>query len=876
MSDQTAAPDGARADQGDEAGRQAVFRMKIGGMSCSFCTSTINKAYSRLEGVSDVGVSLAHEEGLVRYDPSKVSRDRLRRTLEQIGYTYRDPDKVRTFEEDAAELRRERRRLIVAGVFTVASLLLMSVNQWADLARVPAGRWILAGLALTTMLGTGWFIKKMAWASLRRGILNQHVLLEFAAFAGLLGGFLGIFVIDDFPTGDFFAASTLVTTYHILSHYSSLVVRTRASQAVRKLMALQPDTARVIRNGHEVEVRLDDVVVGDQVRVRPGEAVPVDGRVAEGVSAVNEALVTGEPIPAEKVAGDEVIGGSVNQTGILVVEVTRVGEESFLSQVARSIEEARALRPGILQLVDVVLRYYVPGVLVFAAGGFGGWIVFPALFAGGPDWTRALLAGLAALVMGYPCALGMATPLATIRGGGEAAGRGILMRSGEAFQIMSEIRAVVLDKTGTLTRGEPSVQAVVAGPDIGEDEVLRTATAAEANSEHPLARAIEDAADARHLAFPDAEEFTSHTGRGVEASVDGTRVLVGKSGWLRDQGVDVSGLANDLARLEEKGQTVIGVARDRELLGLIGIADTIKDDAAEAVQRMRRAGMAPIMITGDNPRTARVVAEQVGIDEVLAEVLPEDKAAKVRELQEAGRRVMMVGDGINDAPALTQADIGVAIGAGTDIAIEAADVVIMGDRLGAVVDAHDIGIGSYRKTKQNLVLAFSFNGIGVPSAVSGLVSPVWAMVAMISSVTAVLGNSFGGRLLRGQPIVAAYDQIGAHAHDQEPPPRHDRDEAAAVTGGEPGPPIATDTDAQVLTLKTHMHCAGCSARIEDGLRDIEGVERAHADPGTGLVQVVHRPPAFEGQIRDRLLALGYEVERHATHHDEQPHEETQT
>jgi P-type E1-E2 ATPase len=294
-----------------------------------------------------------------------------------------------------------------------------------------------------------------------------------------------------------FAASTLVTTYHILSHYASLVVRTRASQAVRRLMSLQPDTARVIRDGQEVEIPIDQVVLGDRVRVRPGESMPVDGTVVEGVSAVNEALVTGEPIPSEKVIGDEVIGGSINQTGTLVVEVTRVGEESFLSQVARSINEARSLRPGVLQLVDVVLRYFVTGVLVFAAAGFLAWTVIPGVLGDGPNWNRALLAGLAALVMGYPCALGMATPLATIRGGGEAAERGILMRSGEAFQLMGEIKTIVLDKTGTITRGEPAVHSIVPTEGSSEDEVLAWAAAAEANSEHPLARAVEDA-DAHH------------------------------------------------------------------------------------------------------------------------------------------------------------------------------------------------------------------------------------------------------------------------------------------------------------------------------------------------------------------------------------------
>jgi len=738
-------------------------------MSCSFCTSTISKAFTRLDGVDEVGVSLAHEEGLVRYDPDKVTPDQLRRTLEQIGYTYRDPEKVRTFEDDAEELRRERGRLIVASGFTITSLAVMAVGQWLDLVRIPLMPWILLALALDTMFTTGWFIKKMAWASLRRGIFNQHVLLEFAAFAGLAGGFLGIFVLDDFPTGDFFAASTLVTTYHILSHYASLAVRTRASQAVRRLMSLQPDTARVIRDGEEVEILIDEVVLGDRVRVRPGESIPVDGTITDGVSAVNEALVTGEPIPSEKVAGDVVIGGSINQTGTLVVEVTTVGEESFLSQVARSIEEARSLRPGVLQLVDVVLRYFVTGVLVFAAAGFLGWTVLPTVFGDGPDWNRALLAGLAALVMGYPCALGMATPLATIRGGGEAAERGILMRSGEAFQLMGEIKTIVLDKTGTITRGEPAVHAVITTDGTDEDDVLRWAAVAEVNSEHPLARAVEEAADHRGIDIPLTEEFTSHTGHGVEATSGGSRILVGKPGWLHNQGIDLSPLELDLERLEEKGQTVIAVAQDRRLLGLIGIADTIKDDAADAVRRIKEAGITPIMITGDNRRTAAVVAGEVGIDQVIAEVLPEDKAAKIRELQQEGKRVIMVGDGINDAPALTQADIGIAIGAGTDIAIESAEIVIMSERLVAVMDAHQVGVSSYRKTKQNLLLAFSFNGIGVPAAITGLVSPVWAMVAMITSVTAVLANSFGGRLLRGEPITGRHQafETDPHHHQQQ-------------------------------------------------------------------------------------------------------------
>lgn len=750
-----------------ETNGDATFRMSIGGMSCSFCASTIDKAFTRVDGVHQVGVSLAHEEGLVHYDPERVTPAELRRTLEDIGYVYRDPEKVRTFEEDAAELRRERRRLMIAATFTMASLVVMAVGQWLDVVSIPAMPWILLVLAAATMFGPGWFIKKMAWASLRRGIFNQHVLLEFAAFAGVAGGVLGMFVLDDFPTGDFFGASTLVTTYHILSHYASLSVRARASQAVRRLLALQPDTARVIRNGTEVEVAIEELVIGDRVRIRPGESIPVDGIVADGVSAVDEALVTGEPIPSEKVSGDEVIGGSINQTGTLVVKVTRVGAESFLSQVARSIEEARSLRPSILQLVDRVLRYFVPGVLAFAAAGFLGWSILPAVFGEGPDWSRALLAGLAALVMGYPCALGMATPLATIRGGGEAAERGILMRSGEAFQMMGQITTIVFDKTGTLTRGQPSVHSIVPTKDSTEEDVLSWAAAAEANSEHPLARAVEDAAKNRRLSIPATDSFTAHPGRGVEGAAASTTILVGKPAWLSSRGIDLAELDTDRERLAEKGQTVVAVARDDRLLGLVGIADILKEDATDTVRRIRDSGITPVMLTGDNRRTAQAVAAEVGIDQVLAEVLPDAKAAEIRRLQVSGERVMMVGDGINDAPALTQADIGVALGTGTDIAIESAEIVIIGERLAAVSDARRIGVASYTKTKQNLVLAFSFNSIGVPAAVTGLVSPVWAMVAMITSVTAVLANTFGGRVIRGQPVIKTGDVLPEDSHHHQ-------------------------------------------------------------------------------------------------------------
>ncbi len=731
----------------------ATLQVKVGGMSCSFCTATIERALGRMEGVVEVHVSLAHEDALIRYDPARRRPEELLQVLRRLGYTIRDPDKVRAFEEQEEELARERRRLQITGVLAGGAALLM-VAMWFGV-RQPWFKWAMMALALGTVFGPGWHILTMAYYSLRRGILNQHVLMEFGAFAGLLGGVLGILGqyglvpgVADFPVPDFFGVAVFITAYHILSGYVSLLVRTRASQAVRRLLSLQPDTATVLRDGHEVELPIEQVHPGDRVRVRPGERIPVDGVVVEGVSAVDESIVTGEPLPVDKEPGQEVIGGSINQTGTLLVQATRVGSESFLYRVARSIEEARALKPNILQLVDAILRYYVPGVVIFAGMGLLVWTVGAWVLRGQVDLARAVFAMLAALVMGYPCALGMATPLAMIRGGGEAAQRGILMRSPAAFQVFREIRTVLLDKTGTLTVGKPQVVDLATPPGVDPTTLLSLAAGAELYSEHPLARAIHRHALQAGIQPPAAEGFQAVPGKGVLATLQGREIRVGSLGFLQEAGVALGELEGSVLAWEQQGRTVIGVAQDGVLVGLIALADVPKPDAAETVARLREQGIRPVMVTGDRETPARAVAQSLGIQEVIAQVLPEEKAQVVRRLQRGqGERVAFVGDGINDGPALMQADVGIAIGSGTDIAIESADVVLVGERLLAVVEAYQISRRAYRKTVQNLVLAFSFNGIGVPLATTGLVHPVWAMVAMAASVSAVLLNSFGGRLL---------------------------------------------------------------------------------------------------------------------------------
>ncbi len=814
----------------------AKLQIKIGGMSCSFCTITIQKAFSRLDGVEAVHISLAHEEALIEYDPAKRRPTELRDTLRQLGYTVRDANKVKAFEEQRAELRHARSLLLWAAAFTVVTLGLM-VGRWLGLQQIwfrPA----MILLALATVFGTGWHILIMAAQSLRRGILNQHVLLEAGAFAGLAGGVIGL-VNPIFPAVDFFAVATFITTYHLLSGWTSLLVRTRASESVRKLLDLQPATARrVVKDGRQEEVPVEILRPGDRVQVRPGESIPVDGQVVSGISTVDESLVTGEPIPVAKAAGDQVIGGSINQTGMLIIETTRVGEESFLAQVARHIQEARAMKPGILALVDVVLKWYVPGVLLFSGLAVLIWTLGAWLTTGQINASRAVFAALAVLVMGYPCALGMATPLAMIRGGGEAARKGILIRSGEAFQVFKDISRVVLDKTGTLTLGEPAVVAVLAKGPYGwheadehnvanlasAREIQRLAASAELASEHPLAMAIVKGAQRMNLNLADPTGFSAIPGKGVRAEIEDQSVRVGRLGWLQESGELPKQAAQWVERQAARARTVVGVEAQGELAGLIAIADTVKSDAREAVALLRAAGLEPVMLTGDNWQTARAVGAEVGIEAIFAEVLPAEKAAKIRELQQQGHRVAMVGDGINDAPALMQADIGMAIGAGTDIAIEAADVVLVGERLTAVVDAYYIGRSSYRKTVQNLWLAFSFNGIGVPLAVTGLVPPVWAMVAMMASVSTVLLNSFGGRLLP----TAKRSQPAAHG-------------------------------SQILKLHVpSMHCEGCLRTVTQAALRVPGVKAADGDLAEKIVLVRYEgDQAASDQICEAIEKAGF-------------------
>ncbi|MBN9086711.1 MAG: cation-translocating P-type ATPase [Reyranella sp.] len=789
------------------------IRARIGGLHCSLCTGTVEKALGRMPGVDKVAVSLTHEQALVEYDPAVARPERLLQTLRDIGYTISDPRKLRAFEEEERDLVLEARRFVLAVVLTVATIpiiadptvgwigflpalvclslgafvfiVLRSTGLWAAVGAAvgltvmalsllylnlagylaAAAPWAAGALALVLVFWVGGHILRMAVQALRRGILNQHVLLEIGAFAGIAGGVIGL-VLDrpDYPTAAFFSVSVMVGTYHIFSEWLSLIVKTRSSQAVKRLLDLRPETARVVRDGQELEVPIEDVKVGDHVRIRPGERIATDGVVFSGHSGVDQSLVTGESLPVEKREGDSVIGGSINGTGTLLVETTIVGEGSFLQQVIRHVEDARALKPGILHLVDRVLRIYTPTVLLIAALAVVGWLLGSWLSTGHTDLERAVFAGLSVLVMGYPCAVGISAPLSIVRGAGQAAERGILMRTGEAFQGFRLVKKIVLDKTGTLTEGRPTVREIEA---VGgqERELLAVAAAAEARSEHPVAQALVEAAFERSITPPDVTSFQAFPGRGVVAHTGDAEVIVGSPRFMSERNVDVGAVQRRTDILEAAGRTVIAVAKEGRLLGIVAVGDTLRPDAVSAVATLRKAGLSMVLVTGDNERAAQRIGREVGLDEVHADVLPQDKAAIVRTLQ-ADARVAMVGDGINDAPALMQADIGIAMGGGTDIALESADIIILSNRLNALAVARDISGRSYRKMVQNVVLAFLFNGGGIPLAATGLIHPIWAMVAMAVSVTAIFINSLWGNprlffdAIRsvGRPVVAASPQ----------------------------------------------------------------------------------------------------------------------
>jgi len=759
-------PVGALAQAVERAGYEVeseTVALSVGGMSCASCVAHVEHALSALPGVLSVAVNLATEKATVSYIPSLVGVSKLEQAVVDAGYEIRPSEREGTTEgssestREARNMREARRRMVIAWAFTLPIVVWMLPEMLAGIAWPSelAFKLGMLGLALPVLFWAGRRTYVAAWRTTIHGAPNMDALIALGTGASLLTGIASLFAAVPSYAG----VSAMIMAFHLTGRYIEASAMGRASEAIRRLIELGAKSARILVEGEEREVPIEQVQVGDLMVVRPGEQIPTDGVVVDGESAVDESMATGESMPVQRGPGDEVIGATINQDGRLQVRATRVGKDTFLAQVVRLVEEAQGTKVPIQAFADRITAVFVPVVMGVALLTFAAWMLFPgalrpvAVWASGflpwvnpglGAFTQALITTVSVLVIACPCALGLATPTALMVGSGIGAENGILIRSGAAIQAMRDVDVIVFDKTGTLTRGEPTVTDVVplSGRDEDEDALLRWAASLESGSEHPVGKAVVQRARGQALELGTLAGFQAIRGKGVHGSVrldvgEGQRVWVGSRALLREAGFSISAAEEQMSRLEGEGKTVMLVAVEAGLLGLLAVADTLKADAAAAIKELHSLGLETAMLTGDNRLTAEAIAEQAGIDRVLAEVLPEDKLDEIRRLQE-GRSVAMVGDGINDAPALTQADVGIAIGTGTDVAIEAADITLVRGDLAGVIGAIKLSRVTYNKVVQGLFWAFFYNVFMVPLAVLGLMHPVLAEIAMaISSITVV-------------------------------------------------------------------------------------------------------------------------------------------
>lgn len=791
-----------------------TIQMKVSGMMCSFCTMSIERALKRYPGVKSVLVNLVHGIVLVEADTTKISRAELTTAVEKLGYNVSSTE-VQQYATDEAIFSVIKQRGRIGMVLVLLDLIVDPFNIFS-LPAYPRTLFSFV-VAAVMLLWVGYPILRKTLLALGQRVINANVLLSAAAWGSFIVGSLSL-VYPGWP--NFLPVAGWLMALHLFFGYFKLDVRKKASEAVRKLLSLQPPKARVRRGEQFIEALTRDVGVGEIVEVRPGERIPLDGKVIEGMASVDESSFTGESIPSAKEVGAKVIGGTLNLDGRLTVRVTKVGSETFLSQIVRLMTQIAERKPPIELLADRLMNYYGPVVFLIAGLAFAVWAF------GTGDYTKATLVLLTTVIMGYPCALGITTPMLAAIAGGKGMAIGLLVKASEVFHGLSIVNTVVFDKTGTLTYGRPTVTDLVP---LGTDrvELLKLAGAVEASSEHPLGQAIRFFAEREEVNSVTVEQFRAWPGKGVSGMVQGAEVFAGKPSFVKERGVKLTqDVHTQIDRLNEAGKTVVVIVRGGTLLGLVALQDTPRPGTKRLIEKLRERGLRTVMLTGDARRVAEAIGKTLSVDEIRAELLPPEKVAAIEAMQREGRKVAMVGDGINDAPALAQADVGIAIGAGTDVAIESAGVILIGDRPDDVLNALTLGKASYRTLTGNVIVAVLFNIVGMTFAALGYVTPLFAVLFMVVSIFAILLNTLRLRWMK---------------LEREAVPEHVR-------------------LAEREFLIPNMVCEGCATTIQQSLQAVPGVREVKSKVAQKHIQVTYEPAKVPAErLKEVIGQAGFTV-----------------